>query len=186
MDSSGYVKDGWQAGLWRITTCTATFTGGTAGSVSSSGVVTIGSANTAVTISDAFSANFESYRVVVEGIDCSTQDLAFNMQMGTTAAGYYANLKYYKIGTGNGDLPLNNDSLWYIGVTDTFNTCFTFDLHAPYVARRTYFASQGYGYLSSYTASGMLANTTSYTAFKLYPNAGTMTGGTIRVYGYNL
>jgi hypothetical protein len=34
------------------------------------------------------------------------------------------------------------------------------------------------------TVSGMLNNTTSYTAFTITPSSGTMTGGTVRVYGY--
>jgi hypothetical protein len=38
----------------------------------------------------------------------------------------------------------------------------------------------------SFQYQGFLNNTTSYTSFKLTPGDGTLTGGTIYVYGYNL
>jgi hypothetical protein len=35
-----------------------------------------------------------------------------------------------------------------------------------------------------WTTAGYLDNTTSYTSFEIFPNGGTLTGGTIFVYGY--
>jgi hypothetical protein len=59
----------------------------------------------------------------------------------------------------------------------------------PFLAKNTFFSWQVSGAATSsvnlsVNGNGYLADTTSYTAFTLTPTAGTMTGGTIRVYGY--
>jgi hypothetical protein len=51
-------------GLWRVTTCTVSSTGGTA-ATASNGVITIGAGNTSVTVVNAFSADFDNYLVAV-------------------------------------------------------------------------------------------------------------------------
>jgi hypothetical protein len=60
-------------------------------------------------------------------------------------------------------------------------------LYDPFAAKNTHFssiASRSTTTAGVVSSSGYLANTTSYTAFTLTPNTGTITGGTIRVYGY--
>ena len=57
----------------------------------------------------------------------------------------------------------------------------------PYLSKTTICntiinASSTSNYIANY--NGFLNNTTSYTAFTLTPFTGTLTGGTIRVYGY--
>jgi hypothetical protein len=146
---------------------------------------TIGSGVSSVSVTGAFSADYDAYRIVVNGVDCTSPDTVVLMTLGSTTSGYYGNLGYYKIGTGNGDLPISNGAHWYVGITDgETNTCFSYDLFSPNQATRTAYYGGGWGYLSTFTTAGMLANTTQYTAFTLTAAAGTMTGGTISVYGY--
>jgi len=103
-------------GLWKVIPTSATN-----GTVSSDGDVTPNAGSTSVTINGAFTSDYENYFISVNGIDCSLDDTVFKMTLGSTATNYYANFKYYKIGTGNGDLPQNNDTNWYVGITDTNN-----------------------------------------------------------------
>jgi hypothetical protein len=60
-------------------------------------------------------------------------------------------------------------------------------LQNPFLAKTTTInadlsAADATTYVANYV--GWLNNTTSYTAFTLTASGGTMTGGTIRVYGY--
>lgn len=172
-------------GLWRITTCTVSSVGGTA-ATASNGVVTIGTSNTSVTVNNAFSSSYDNYRIVISSIDCSSPDTVVLMTMGNTTTNYYGNMAYYKVGSGNGDLPRNNENNWYVAITDGESaTGCSFDLFAPNKAVRTSYTGGGWGYLSVFTTAGMVANTTQYTSFTIAPAAGSMTGGTICVYGYN-
>jgi hypothetical protein len=192
MDGSDFVKDGWQAGLWRITTCTATFTGGTAGSVSSSGVVTIGSANTAVTVSNAFSADYDAYKIVLSGGAGST-NISLSFQFApTSVTGYNAN--YYAVtlfggyagvapataGTNNGTLIPN---VGFVRGADGFHCAF--EVVNPFLAKNA-FLTGGYSGADAGVTSGHQRNNGQYTGFAIICPSGNITGGTIRVYGYNI
>jgi len=57
----------------------------------------------------------------------------------------------------------------------------------PFLSKQTLFSTTfGVARTDAYllNVAGYLANTTSYTGFTITAGAGTMTGGTIRVYGY--
>jgi hypothetical protein len=186
MNSSDFVKDGWQAGLWRITTCTATFVGGTAGSVSD-GVVTFGSANTAVTVS-CFSAKYENYKIIVSGGSASTGS-GFNLTFGNTVTNY----DFFQIsGTAGSNTITGTGGSAATAFTNIVRYSSTglngsFEVFSPFGATRTqiHFASARPNDLTAGTGWGTLKNDTSYTSFTLTAAAGNVTGGTIRVYGYN-
>ena len=64
------------------------------------------------------------------------------------------------------------------------------DIYSPFLAARTSYTWNYSGIVSGAngfysTGGGFLDNATSYTAFTLTPSSGTITGGTIAVYGYN-
>jgi hypothetical protein len=73
-----------------------------------------------------------------------------------------------------------------VTVSSAFSS--TFDKYNPNLAKYTYFSGAlGYNTTNGNSRSGLtgvLKDTTQYTAFTLTPSAGTLTGGTIRVYGY--
>lgn len=172
-------------GLQLVTTATCS-SGGTA----VGGVVTIGSAVSSVTVSSAFSATYDAYKIVVTGGAGSTNQ-SLTLTLGSTSTGYYAS--YFRTtsfsnATYDGQI-LNNGSGWSeSGYGTTSGLGMNIELQSPFLAKTTILSgvyqrgnstAVGMG-----TVSGMLNDTTSYTAFTITPATGTMTGGTIRVYGY--
>jgi hypothetical protein len=179
-----------QPGLELITSCTATFTGGTAGSVSG-GVVTIGSANTAVTVSDAFSSNYDAYRIVVSGVVGSAeQSVQFNFvnSSGTLISTDYRTAGISLLGSSTVTGFYNaSDSQVAVGrINSSAASGFSFDVLSPNIAEFSSIPS-----ISSFSGTvGVLrtsyhAIAAAYPSFRLTGGSGsTFTGGTIRVYGY--
>lgn len=148
---------------------------------------TIGSAVSSVTVSDAFSATYDNYYITVTGGVGSAVGY-LNMQLGAAATGYYRVNIVAPYSTGTiSPFVSNNATSWLAVFPYTTNSIAGFvDLQNPFNAKNTHFLSRG---ASSATTgeininSGYLADTTSYTAFTLTTSTGTVTGGTIRVYG---
>ena len=147
--------------------------------------VVAGEAATVVT--NAFSATYDNYRVVVTGLQTSaSQGLA--LKMGSTATAYYGNMVYaLYTATAWTFVPMNNAAFWFVGLTDAAGptTSSTFDLIAPFLSVRTQMNGGYYGRGYVGTFAGSLENTTSYTDFRFFnDSSGTMTAGQITVYGY--
>lgn len=148
----------------------------------------IGSAVSSVTVTDAFSADYDNYLILVNGgASSTTTDL--QLKLGSTTTGYYNFLAYtaYNVSV-QSYFAQQNVAAWnYCGAATTTSMNANINLHGPFLSDETHmtcrqtFASTTTGY---YHAGGFLNNTTSYTAFTLTPASGTITGGTIRVYGY--
>lgn len=173
-------------GLWKITNATATFTGGTAGSVSN-GTVTVGTSNTAVTVSSAFSSTYNNYLIVVNGGAGSASN-ALRLTLGSTTTGYYYAGKGRTYAGVDSNIDNNNvNGWWYAGETAANGMTGVINVIDPNVAGRsqymtTWAAPRTDGYF--YSASGFLDNATQYTAFTITFGTGSQTGGTIRIYGY--
>jgi hypothetical protein len=147
---------------------------------------TIGSAVSSVTVTDAFSTTYENYIVILSG-GVGTANTGINFTLGATTTGYYR-LGYYM---GYGSATINggqdsNGSAYQIATSgaDGYG-CVAHILQPFKTVRTTIFAENAQldtgGFINK--AYGMLANSTSYTAFTL-ATSGTLTGGTIKVYGY--
>lgn len=153
---------------------------------------TIGTAVASVTVTDAFSAIYEAYRIVITGGTLSSSDQDVTLQLRTTTTtsttGYYSTLVYGTYaGVGPTLFGINNGTGWTnAGGGSGTQTQYDVDLLNPYLARSTQIRSQ----IIRSTLAGMSVGyhnvNTSYVSFVLTPAAGTMTGGKIRVYGYNL
>jgi len=149
---------------------------------------TIGSAVASVTVSSAFSSTYDNYKIIVSGGVASTSSF-LKLTLGATATGYYYFGIYGSINWGNtpsGDSAANTTS-WVGGGASTNSLTGTIELTAPNLAKNTSYSTI---YSDNRTGGthimygGYLADTTQYTAFTLTTNTGTITGGTIRVYGY--
>ena len=171
-------------GLWKITDLTATFTGGTAGSVSN-GTVTIGTGNSAIAVTSAFSADFDNYMILLSGGVGSTGQ-AVALQIGAATTGYYySGHGWTYAGAAVNANGANTANFAFVGFSTTSNNSAQIWLDGPHNTTTT-------GLMANYVEHrtnggganiwGYLNNTTSYTGFTLSV-AGTMTGGTIRVYG---
>lgn len=149
---------------------------------------TIGSAVSSVEVTDVFSSTYDNYKIQAVG-GTSSANANLLLQLGATTTGYYAGYSrvIYSSGTTSliGD---NNTANWTrAGATNTNGMGMNVDLLGPNLAKNTIFhgiyadpatGSNGGGF------GGFLNNTTAYTAFTILPSTGTLTGGTIRVYGY--
>ena len=149
----------------------------------------VGSGVTSVTVSSAFSTNFDNYRIIYMGGSASTFNDIY-MRLGSTTTGYYSSAMYvaYNAAGVNG-VATGNSSVWnYVGIGDTTGNAVSCDVFQPYLNDQSglaaSFLSLGNTRVGG-TSHGMLNNTTSYTSFTLLASTGTLTGGTIRVYGYN-
>jgi hypothetical protein len=149
---------------------------------------TIGTAVSSVTVSSAFSSNYNNYRIVAVGGTQSTGG-GIALTLGSAATGYYYSMTYVDYAAPAVASPLraqNTTSFLYAG-SGTNGLSVQVDVLNPFATQQTMFRSlnaqnktDGFsGYCGGY-----LNDTTSYTSFTLTISSGTMTGGTIYVYGW--
>ena len=178
-------------GFWRVSPTSVTN-----GTLNSDGSVTIGSAQSSVLLSGCFTSTYKWYRVVIDSVTMSSNSRATIVYCKLSASGTPASSAYHW-GIPRVDLANGTVSSWYgqnnvngcqigTGLGDKFGALF--DVGMPQVSTHTVFANincpnDSTGYAGS--GSGLHQNTASYDGFQIAVSAGTMTGGTIRVYGYN-
>ena len=148
----------------------------------------VGSAVSSVAVTGAFSADYDNYLILYSGGTGSAAHSS-GIQLGASTTGYYTFLNYGDVAT---PTPLgagrNNQSsaAWLGGcqgagqaahlstlVINPFKAMYTKILNGTYQNASIYGTSQGEHRVS-----------TSYTGFTVIPDTGTLTGGTIFVYGY--
>jgi len=146
---------------------------------------TVGTTVSSVTVSSAFSATYDSYKIVYTGVGGSTT-IHLGLKLGSTVTGYYGGLIYNTAAapTPAGASDNNSAIFTYAAGGNGNQMLLDCDLHNPFLARYTMINAFNLSFDNFGTYNGVLKNTTSYTAFTLIPSAGTITGGTITVYGY--
>ncbi len=149
---------------------------------------TIGTTVSSVTVTDAFSATYENYFIKVSG-GVGSADLALNLTLGATATGYYwvGTSQQYGSTTVSGGTGSNVASWASVVYGSTNALSGQIFLDMPQAAKRTVGRWQATGTSTTYfrnDAQGFLNDNTQYTAFTLTASSGTITGGTIYVYGY--
>jgi hypothetical protein len=149
----------------------------------------IGSAVSSVTVTSAFSATYDAYAIFLTGGTGSADDENITLQLGSTTTGYYAAYIGAVISTAASTIAANNNTSNFTraGIVATDGSQFSFEIINPNLAKRTYIKNGTYGGDTQVRYwAGYVDNTTQYTAFTLAPASGTLTGGTIFVYGYAL
>jgi len=145
---------------------------------------TVGTAVASVTVSSAFNATYDNYRIVYTG---GTGSGSISMTIGGTSTNYNNSMIYgntFAVPTPAG-IGASAGAAWtFVGWCDA-NIChFGMDLFSPNLAKYTTFGNCSYtGSTNAGNNSGMHGTATAYTSFTLIP-ASTFTGGTITVYGY--
>ena len=172
-------------GLELITACTVTSAGGTGATVSG-GVVTIGTSNTSVTVSSAFSATYDNYRITISGgLASASGDMS--LQLNGITGSVYQTVGYYityGVATIVAFAPAVGTS-FLLGHVDTTQYATTFDLISPNLTKQKFVIGQnGSSTTALYFTNGKCTSTSAATGFTITPSSGTITGGTIRVYGY--
>lgn len=156
-----------QAGLWLVKT------------------QTIGTGVSSVTVTNAFSADFDHYLITVGNGAQLSVDSHCRMTLGSANTGYFGSLVYvpWNTGTVTGAVD-NNQTHWSWGGPAGVTLSGYIVLMNPFRADYTDITSR-IRYSTVYgTYTGLLNNLNSYSSFTLSPASGTMTGGKIRVYGY--
>jgi hypothetical protein len=145
----------------------------------------IGSGVSSITVNDAFNTNYDAYKVLISGGSGSTASF-FTMRLGSATTQYYQSIQafIYSSGAANNGTTNNGTQFGGVGQFDSNFISVNMDIVNPFAVRRTQvygsYISQG----SAGTHSGTQLTDTSYTSFTLNCGAGSVTGGTIFVYGY--
>jgi hypothetical protein len=153
---------------------------------------TIGSAVGSVTVTDAFSSTYDNYKIMIQGGSASST-LTMRFQLGASTTTYYDALIYVITSTPTTVRATGSDNTntyWdNCGVTDSTRGHYLFmEIQNPALATYTTaqtqysYAFSGDGYIGTNTC--VHATATAYTGFTVALSSGTMTGGTITVYGY--
>ena len=145
---------------------------------------TIGTGVSSVSVTNAFSSTYDNYLITVSGGTGSTNS-ELNLRFGAAVTGYRFVFSYTfynntpaAIGTTTGA------SIGYIGSATPSSLSAYITVQNPFLSEQTFAQGPSSPELFAGTTTGQLTNTTSYTDFSLVLGIGTMTGGTIRVYGY--
>lgn len=149
---------------------------------------TIGSAVASVTVSNAFSSTYANYLVTVE-MDTASVASQLYLSLGASTNGYYGNnIRLTPNSTTVTGVAQSNVGSMLVNFYSTDGGYAHIYLSNPNKAKKT----AGLTFGTAFEQTGIsgtynpyfLADTTQYTAFTLTPGSGTITGGTIRVYGY--
>lgn len=148
---------------------------------------TVGTAVSSVAVTGAFSSTYNNY--IITWVDGTVSaNASMTMTLGASATGYYQFVNY---GTSNTATPAgagrdNQASwAWVGGGTAGQAGHVRCELFGPNLARYTKLIGGSYQNDRNYgTTVGEHRVATAYTDFTLAPESGTITGGTIRVYGY--
>jgi hypothetical protein len=147
---------------------------------------TVGTAVASVTVTGAFSSDYENYLVTWTG-GTQSADTNTGLQLGSTTGTYFGFLNYglNTVSTPQG-VGINSapNFTFFGGGNSTAAQC-SATIFGPNLARPTFFSSVTGGYSTVHGSfQGRESSSTQHTAFTVIPNSGTLTGGTIRVYGY--
>ena len=151
----------------------------------------VGTAVSSQDVTSCFTATYDNYLILFSGVAVSSNANALFLKLlsGSTAttSGFYGNTFY--VGTGASGALTNatysNTAHCEAGsVTTSSNNVGKIDVLGPYLTAHTRVIcmSADNNYLRWHSANHSAL--TSYDGFQLSTVAGTMTGGTIRVYGY--
>jgi hypothetical protein len=149
-------------------------------------VQTIGSAVSSVVVNSAFTAEFDNYKILLSGGVASANSLSLSFQLNGITSSYYGNILYSNYtGSGINTIGTNNgSSLAYCGVANTLTLGAQIDVNDPFQAKQKMISATFHDSNNAGRISGLCASNVSASGFTLTLGSGTMTGGTIRVYGY--
>jgi hypothetical protein len=150
---------------------------------------TIGTSVSSVEVTGAFSAAYENYRIIING-GAGSQSASLHLQLGSTVTGYKFAQGYM---TYAGSAPTSYSSstgqtkFLDLGNMSTATLNLSVELQSPFLAKQTSMTSNS-PQTNSFMVfgGGSQESTTSFTSFTISAGAGTMTGGTIYVYGYGI
>lgn len=146
----------------------------------------IGTTVGSVTVTDAFSATYDAYKITITGGVGSSSNAQLNLIFGAASSGY--SWGYLIAAASPSGIVNASASSIPVGEVNTVLIQMNTEVFNPFLTKHTYVngtlgfnAANGNGRAA---LSGYLTDSLSHTAFTLTASNGTLTGGTIRVYGY--
>jgi hypothetical protein len=175
-------------GLWRITTATVTSTGGTA-ATASNGVITIGSGNTSLVISNVFSADFYAYRMIIRAIGSQAATADVTMKHTGSGSNFTNSIIFNSNTAGPSRTFVASAAAATIGNVGNTGGSIILDTTGPQTIQNTIWSSHwsGWGTSANFhgVSNGILIDSTQYTSFTLALTGGSFSSGFIYFYGYN-
>ena len=148
---------------------------------------TIGTAVSTVAVTDVFSSTYDNYKILISGGAGST-GAQLTMVLGATTTGYYYGANGYNYSNSAAGVGAANQAAFaYMGYFSADGIYSDIMVLGPNLAKQTVVTAQWAENKTngaSFSMSGYLANTTQYTGFTIGVSSGTLTGGTIKIYGY--
>lgn len=188
--ATDYVKDGYDA-IADLGNAIDTTVAGLGSGLTLVKSQAVGTAVSSVIVTNAFSATYDNYRVIYIG-GTSTANSYFQVLLRTgstnSTTGYYFSQNYSQFGAGGvaSEQGNNDSSIRYMGYHSNTDgqTNLNFEIYSPFRAYPTTFK---YDYVTNDrrgNGNGVHKVSTSYDQFVFQPESGTITGGTVYVYGY--
>jgi hypothetical protein len=163
----------------------------TGGTLGANGAITVGSAVTSVVVNGAFSAAYDNYEILWTGgvMASSSGDSQLNLFLTGSNVGYN-NILRYSNGTSALSAAQSNGTQWnWIGGGSTGSGLMQVKLFAPFLSVHTRMSSSAYNAWNNTAfgnCDGVHTVASSFTGFTVnVTGTGSMTGGTMRIYGYN-
>jgi hypothetical protein len=151
---------------------------------------TIGTSVSSVDITSCFNSSYDNYKISFSGVACSANmSIVFTLLSGTTpvTANWLGTEYFTSVGATTMTGQLSNGAgagTFCSAGTVTSGVSSVMEIQSPFLAQQTRFqASFGD---SAFFRSGFGLHTlaTSYDGFRITASSGSMTGGTISVFGY--
>ena len=147
----------------------------------------VGTGVSSVTVSNVFSDTYDNYKIHWSGASSLATGNGINIQMGSTTSGYFGTMIYASY-AGAGPYVVGENSIanWtHCAGAAQNQIALDVDLFNPFKTQITSISALMYtDNANAGKKSGWLNDATSYTSFTFLVATGTITGGTIRVYGY--
>ena len=144
----------------------------------------VGSGVSSVTVTGAFSADYDNFLITWQGITGTSGYSAFMTIDGSAGATYNYSGRYwpYTGAAGDTNAAASAGGFWLGIMGASFSGCL--NVIQPQQATTTTCTGSSAGSTYSNAVGGYDSNTAASTAFTFVSGFGTFTGGTIRVYGY--
>jgi len=150
---------------------------------------TIGTAVSSVVVTGAFSATYDAYKIIITGGVASSTTCDLNLSLQGDTTNYYNAYSYVQYNSATVAAIINNGGAAFTnaGSGTTNGLSLNVDLINPFLAKPTSFMAfspQMNSGRASVANSGVNTNATSIPDLGIQVASGTITGGTIYVYGY--
>jgi hypothetical protein len=145
----------------------------------------IGTAVSSVTVNDAFSADYDNYKIMMAG-GFGSAALALSLQIGASVTGYNYVRRNIAFSGGAETLSLGNN-LTGFNFSGSVNTSLMFmnlEIGSPFLSNFTTITGSSLPSTNVGTYNGFHQVAASYSSFTVNVSGGTMTGGAIYLYGY--